>query len=265
MSSRYVRVWKVVEPPADFADRVAATALVDQKRRFTRRAAFGLAAAACTALAAWKYDRSMHRRGGDLTANVRTEIELAPGAIAILERGARLVWDAAGAWQVGGDVSYRLLPDAALKVETALGTLRAVGSWCRVKMASGAGQASAVFVSVTQGKIDIVAPTRRVALHGGQYARVTSRAIDTDLDDASGDIARALDLEPPHRAPDPSPATPAQSAAPPLAKRPSDRAPRSTAAASVPPQTSPADAGARAVIVPSCFCDRGDSLCACFH
>jgi hypothetical protein len=262
MSSRYAEVWKAIDPPADFADRVAALAKRADKRRFTRRAAFGLAAAACTALATWKADRVLGRRAGDFTAVVRSEVQIAPGAIAVLERGARLLWDRDGARQVQGDVSYRLLSGVALAVETALGILRAVGSCCRVKIADSAGPAGAMFVSVTGGDLDVVSTVRRVSLHTGQYARVTLQAVDTQAEDASGDIARALDLPFSASRPATPPAPTIQETSVVSApKRPADRAARPAA----PPQAPSVDAGARTVIVPSCFCDRGDSLCACFH
>jgi hypothetical protein len=260
MSPRYLEVWKAIEPPADFADRVADRARRSERQRLTRRTALAFAAAACTALAAWKLDRKPDQ-SGDVTAVVRTEVELAPGAVAILEQGARLLWDRAGARQLQGDVSYRLLPGVALQVETALGNLRALGASCRVKMAETAGRAVAVFVSVTRGDVDVVSIARSVALCAGHYARVTSIAVDTDADDVSGDIALALDLPTPtNRSLSPPPASPQEMTVAPAPKRPPDRASRAL------PQQAPAvDAGARTVIVPSCFCDRGDSLCACFH
>jgi len=269
MSPSYFEAWSAEDPPAGFADRVAATALGDEKRRLTRRAAFGFFAAACTALAAWKLDGVLHPYVAELTANVRTEVELAPGAIAILERGARLFWDRGGARQERGDVSYRLSPTASLKVETPLGSLRGRGSCCRVKLAEVAGQTTALLVSVAQGDLDVTHAMRHAALRAGQYARVTSLAIETEADDALGEIALELDLRPPQRSPKIEPESRDESTTPPLPKRAPERSPRSQPAvsgsSSAPSQPPSADAGARTVIVPSCFCDRGDSLCACFH
>jgi len=225
--------------------------------------------AACAALAAWKLDRALHPYVGELTAKVRTEVELAPGAIAVLERGARLLWDRAGARQERGDVSYRLSPLATLKIETPMGSLRGVGSCCRVKLADVAGQTAALLVSVAQGDLDVTHAAAHAALHGGQYVRVTSLAIETEADDTSGEIARELDLPPRPRAPvvvsEKHDEVPPPAPAP---KRAPERSPRATAGSvgsvSPPPQPS-VSAGARPVIVPKCFCDRGDSTCACFH
>ena len=201
MSPRFYRAWQVDEPPQGFADRVLAHAVGEEKRRVTRRAAFGLAAAACAAFSVWKLDRALHPYVGELTAKVRTEVELAPGAIAVLERGARLLWDRAGARQERGDVSYRLSPTATLKIETPMGSLRGVGSCCRVKLAELAGQTAALLVSVVQGDLDVTHAAAHAALRAGQYVRVTSHAIETETDDASGEIARELDLPPRPRAP----------------------------------------------------------------
>ena len=166
-------------------------------------------------------------------------------------------------------MSYRLSPTVTLKIETPMGSLLGVGSCCRVKLAELAGQTAAVLVSVAQGDLDVTHAAAHAALHAGQYVRVTSHAIETETDDVSGEIGRELDLPPRPRAPV-IVAEKHDEVAPPSAvpKRAPERSPRATAGSvgsvSPPPQPS-VSAGARPVIVPKCFCDRGDSTCACFH
>ena len=121
MSPRFYRAWQVDEPPPRFRRSRLAHAVGDEKAacHASRRIWVGLLQRALRSPCGSSTESPSAR--GELTAKVRTEVELAPGAIAVLERGARLLWDRAGARQERGDVSYRLSPTATLKIETPTG------------------------------------------------------------------------------------------------------------------------------------------------
>jgi hypothetical protein len=265
--------WPVAEPPDGFADGVMdAVDRLEKSRRRRRIVAsslggFVLAAAAAVAV----FSRPavpVHApaASGEITADDRREIEIAPGVLAVVERAAHLVWSAAGVVQDRGDVFYRLAPGARLDVTTPAGAIASQGACSRVMIVPSAAGAPTVLVAVAQGEVELRGKADRVVLAAGRYARFDADRIRTDLDDTDGAMAYQLASDRARSYVDsrivrdtPIAVSSATSPRPPP-RVPSAPPPSSASAApsaSAPPIKRP-------VRVPRCECQQGDSLCACF-
>jgi hypothetical protein len=266
--------WPVPRAPVDLVDRVMLDVARERARVRSRRA-MALASLACAALIALAWGallRAPSPREGDVTAEGRMEIEIAPGVLAVLERYAHVAWTSAGVTQDRGDVFYRLAPGAAVTVRTPVGEIGSASACSRVRVdpPSGNTDSPVVFVSVAQGAVSF----RDVRLGAGHYARADATSIVTDADDESGEIAFAFaherarryarpELEPP---PGPPPAPAASLPRP--APRPPRARPTAPGAASVvapPPVAASAgpSASGRTFLAPPCVCSPLTSLCDC--
>ena len=264
-----VSAWPHPEPSDGFADGVLAAIERDEARRRRRRrtvaSSFGvvvLAAAAAVAFVPRGVTPIAAPLAGEVTADETREIELAPGALAVIERYAHLVWTAAGVVQDRGDVFYRLAPGVRLYVQTPTGAVSSVGACSRVKIVPSANGPATVLVSVAQGEVEVRGGADRVVLAAGRYARIDVDRVRTDADDVDGAMAFALAherarayVDAPRSSVVTLPAAPAATSVRPPARVPAAPASSASAAPSAPK---------RILRVPRCECQPSDSLCACF-
>lgn len=264
--------WPAPEPPDDFADGVMAAIERDERGRRRRRVVAsslgGLVLAAAAAVAVFARPAvPVHApaASGEITADDRREIEIAPGVLAVVERAAHLAWSAAGVVQDRGDVFYRLAPGARLDVSTAAGVIASQGACSRVMVVPSAAGAPTVLVAVAQGEVELRGKADRVVLAAGRYARFDADRIRTDADDSDGSMAYQLASDRARSYAD-ARVQPTPIAAPSaIAPRPPPRVPSAPppASVSVAPSAS-APPPKRTVRVPRCECQQADSLCACF-
>jgi ferric-dicitrate binding protein FerR (iron transport regulator) len=198
--------WPAQEPPPDFADGVLERlrregrepeARIRSRRTIARRGAVLLLAAALLSTGIWAATRSIPNRAGDVVATERREVRIGDRAVAVLERGAHVVWDGDAVSQVAGEVFYRVEPGGPFDVRTAAGDVAVKGTCFRVKVsegeetnmakrdllagATGAALALTTVVGVYEGK---------VALADRRGGSVDVRAGESAVSDARG--ARAL-------------------------------------------------------------------------
>jgi hypothetical protein len=270
-----VSEWSHPEPPEGFADGVLAAIERDDAQRRRRRTVMSslgaavLGVAAVLALVPRGVVPNAPSSSGELTAEATRQIELGPGALAVVERYGHLVWSAAGVVQDRGDVFYRLAPGVRLDVRTPAGAVSSVGACSRIKVVPSATGPATVLVSVAQGEVELRAAAGgtggRVVLAAGRYARIGPDRIRTDADDDDGAIAfalapdRALTYVDAFRAVTVAspPVGSATSTRPPPPRVPSAPPASASAAPSAPPPK-------RVLRVPRCECQPSDSLCACF-
>jgi len=183
--------WDAQEPPPDFAERVTALAVREQKVAMRRRIAIGagalaLAAAATIALVVTRRGDELAR--GEATASERRiEVAIAGGrAVAVLEPGARIAWRGTTIEQSAGDVFYRVEPGAPFEVQTPLATARVLGTCFRVSVddneemkmkrrdfgagALGAVAATLVVIGVYEGKVAVSHGGPAVTVGAGEQA-----------------------------------------------------------------------------------------------
>jgi hypothetical protein len=188
--------WTADAPPSDFAERVIARdveARAFQRRRTIAIAALGGVAAAGVVAAVLVHglaSRSAFERSvGDHLSSVRASVRMGGRAIAVSEPGTSLRWsierDGTGeVEQSSGSAFYRVEPGGAFIVKTPVGHVRVVGTCFRVEVedmgsakigiaaAAGAAIASAVIVTVYEGKVVTASPEGEVALAAGEAARM---------------------------------------------------------------------------------------------
>lgn len=259
--------WPARRPPVDFADRVMAQLDRDDAVRRARR--FTFAAAAAVVLIAGGTGAFLSRdRGvpdGDFTATERTEVDVAPGVRAVVEREGHIRWTKAGVTQATGDVFYRADPGRKLRVATPRGEIASQGTCSRVVVDAKPEAPAVVLVSVAQGDVSFGG----VALTAGRYARADVAGLKTDRDDHDGTIALAL-ARPrvgrlvPTEAPSEPPLAPAPvaSIAAPAVRSTQRPTPRASGSAAPPPPPS-ASATSKPPIVPACVCSPLHAICDC--
>jgi hypothetical protein len=176
--------WPAEEPPAGFADRVMA-AQERPKRRFPWAIVAGVAAIAAMVLV------STISRGvvGTHEGSARAELSIGKRGIAVAEAGAKLSWSVtrqgdAEVKQSAGDVFYRVERGGLFAVKTPAGEVHVRGTCFRVEvsemkkgllqMGAGAAMATAVLVTVYEGKVLLANEHGKTALAAGEKARAES-------------------------------------------------------------------------------------------
>lgn len=129
----------------------------------------------------------------------RESIALGGRGIAVVEAGAALAWrrigNAARVEQEAGEVFYRVDPGGPFTVVTAAGEVRVTGTCFRVEVismkplkqgllgaAAGAALATAVVVTVYEGKVVVASPSGSAQVRAGERATLTPEsppALDT--------------------------------------------------------------------------------------
>lgn len=179
--------WPAAEPPAGFADRVLAARRRElRKPRWPWLAALGAAAAAVAALALFSMRQPIQGMAAPLE---RAQLALGTRGIAVAEPGSALRWTvepsgAARVQQERGDVFYRVehggsfvvhAPDVEIQVTGTCFRVEVVPMTALVKMAgsaaAGALAASAVLVTVYEGKVQVRSAGGGTEVSAGEQAR----------------------------------------------------------------------------------------------
>jgi hypothetical protein len=210
--------WDAESPPPDFAERVLArlqgpkeaTKEAKPQPSPARARRWGLAggAAAALALAAAVAVRvgAAPPAHGEAVAQERTEVAIGSRALAVLEPGARVLWDGDDVVQPRGDVFYRVEKGggARFRVHTPAGDVEVKGTCFTVKVtdmqkrdmksgAVGAALTALAFVAVYEGKVAVSHAGERVELTAGQTAQAGADGVR-----GSGDLGegqRAYDAK----------------------------------------------------------------------
>ncbi len=140
--------------------------------------------------------------------NERESIALGGRGIAVAEAGAALAWrrtgDRARVEQEAGDVFYRVDPGGPFTVTTAAGEVRVTGTCFRVEVismkpskqgwigaAAGAALATAVVVTVYEGKVVVASPSGSAQVRAGERATLTPEAPPALATSATPSVALA--------------------------------------------------------------------------
>lgn len=181
----------VVVPPAGFADRVLAAQAAEPVRVTPVRFRIGILAALAASVAVLAIGSTMWRgrvRTGSVQARTRESIELAGRGIAVVEAGAelryRIASGAAELDQLAGRAFYRVERGGPFRVHTAAGTVEVHGTCFTVEVQQmkpraqglvgasvGAALATAVMVTVHEGRVSLANEHGQVSLVAGEQAR----------------------------------------------------------------------------------------------
>jgi hypothetical protein len=185
--------WRVPEPPAQFAEAVIERAKQEEEPK-KKRSIFVPIAAAAALLAALSglFVSSSSERSGEIHATERTTADLGGRAIVVLEPGTDLAWHVASDGtaeidQERGDAFYRVEKGGSFVVRTSMGTVRVVGTCFRVEVdddmrtmkagltgaAAGAAIASAVLVTVYEGRVVTASEGEERAVSAGEAAELS--------------------------------------------------------------------------------------------
>lgn len=207
---RALEAWTALAPPAGFADRVLDARVTPAPRRRLRwlGGVAVLATAAATAtVAMWPAHRAT---AGTLTARHRTVTPLGDRGLAVAEPATELSWriaddGAAELEQRAGNVFYRVERGEPFVVHTPAGDVRVTGTCFRIEVeamkpsqkmilsgVAGAALASAVLVTVYEGRVVAQTATAKTELAAGTRATLDGRTGATLIADA---IASAVDDE----------------------------------------------------------------------
>jgi len=160
---------------------------VDRRRRARTRVALALALAAVAASAAVAWTLRGSESLGVHTGSTRAQLAIGSRAVAVAEAGAALSWKVARSGtadvtQQAGDVFYRVERGGPFVVHTAAGEVRVVGTCFRVEvsemkkgllqMGAGAAIATAVLVTVYEGKVLLANEHGQTAVAAGERAHV---------------------------------------------------------------------------------------------
>ncbi len=196
--------WDVDEPPSGFAERVVTAARRErtsaeprrereEKRDMPERSRLWLAASVAIGLAASTlfYVANRDVPKGEVSADdQRKEVKIGDRAVAVLEPGASLKWVGTEVDQTRGEIFYRVERGDGFRVHTALGNVDVQGTCFRVDLrgrertsemqtqdwkaaAIGAAVATALIVSVYEGKVAVSHANERVSLAPGQSVTAT--------------------------------------------------------------------------------------------
>jgi hypothetical protein len=199
--------WEAQEPPRGFAARVVGAAQAEhriEKRRRGGRVFAGLLVvvtmAAAIVLAFRLKSAAAH---GDVVADARREVRVGTRAVAVLEKGAHVVWDGDSIKQSDGDVFWRVEPGARFTVATPVADVTVKGTCFRVKVRSGeddmnrrdvaaatmgAALAAATFVGVYEGKVAVSHAGTSVDVGPGQGVRADGAGVGQPGEAASTEL-----------------------------------------------------------------------------
>jgi hypothetical protein len=213
---------ETAEPPPPAAALAPVVEVTPKAAGRSRRAALILWSGVAVAIAAALLFRFMRPRDlhGEIVATARSEVTISGGrAIAVLEPGARVVWDGDQVTQSRGDVFYRVEQAPAnghLHVRTPAGEVDAQGACLTVKVRGGEAAATAtdgeeamqkrdwkvgsvgalagalVFVGVHEGRVAVSRASERVELSAGESA---SLGPDGATKGALGESERAFEAK----------------------------------------------------------------------
>jgi len=187
--------WEAQEPPSDFAERVTATAVREQRVATRRRLAVavgGIALAAAAAIALVVVGRPTPAHGEATAGERRVEVALGTRGVAVLEPGAHIVWHGDTVEQDRGDVFYRVEPGATFSVHTPLASARVLGTCFRVSYetkeslmkrrdfgagALGAVAATLVVIGVYEGKVAVSHGSEAVTVGAGESAVADAKGV----------------------------------------------------------------------------------------
>ncbi len=174
--------WEPQEPPRGFTERVMDRVMEERKPKRGRAFAIGVALVAVAAAAVFVPGKLRTPRG-EITADARTQRELGPRVIGVLEQGAHVTWKGDDLSQDSGDVFYRVEPGGPLVVHTPSGDVKVLGTCFRVRIEMNSGNVksavigsaltAAAFVGVYEGKVAVTHAAQSVELGPGESARAT--------------------------------------------------------------------------------------------
>ncbi len=191
-----LEAWGAEKPPSDFAARAVALATSPSETkkpifRFKKERGIGLVVVGA-ALAAGVTFAVRAPAHGEMTADVRKEIAVGPRATLVLEPGAKVSWSGSEVTQERGDVFYRVERGGAFRVHGPGGVdVEVKGTCFRIAEqtegtmkrrdvgvgVTGAAIATAVLVSVYEGKVIASQKDRHVTLEAGQSARADEKGL----------------------------------------------------------------------------------------
>lgn len=187
---RALAAWTPIAPPAGFADAVLdAREASAVPRSRGRLVASGIAIACAAAVLAIVVARPRDRAAaGTIAADERLSTRLGDRGVAVAEPGAELTWrvDGSGAAEIvqrTGNVFYRVERGEPFVVHTPAGDVRVTGTCFRIEVTAmkatqklilsglaGAALASAVVVTVYEGKVLAESKTAKTELAAGTRA-----------------------------------------------------------------------------------------------
>jgi hypothetical protein len=166
--------WPTSTPPAGFSDRVVAArrARLGRARRWPRLVAAALTAGLLTSATSWALWRVRSLADGAQAVSARASIAIGRRGTAVAEAGAALEYHVgfggdATVTQSRGDVFYRIERGGSFDVTTPLAQIHVTGTCFRLEVipmnikpsvigaALGAAAASAVVVTVYEGKVEV--------------------------------------------------------------------------------------------------------------
>lgn len=216
--------WGAMEPPAGFAERVAAAWQQEQSARAQppRRRGLSLVVGALTLAAAALLMVLMHppsargrgERVAHHTVEARTTLDVGGRATAVAEPGSDVAWRvaASGAARVeqrAGDIFYRVEKGGPFVVTTPAGDVTVQGTCFRVEVepmkvgkqslvaaSVGALAATTVLVTVYEGRVLLANERGQTTLAAGDRGRATAGSAPARLDGPAAHAA-AVTVAPP--------------------------------------------------------------------
>ncbi len=211
--AQLLAAWPADEPTAGFAERVAGAWQAEQRQPRPRRARWAVAAA-CVALVAGAIFAGTRVLPGGASSGTRVvgereSIALGNRGIAVAEAGAQLSWQVRGGdaqvTQKAGNVFYRVERGGPFVVHTDGGDVRVLGTCFRVEvddmgmnkkgllqMGAGAALATAVLVTVYEGKVLLANEHGKTQLVAGEQASSSSGMAPGAADATRAPIAQAV-------------------------------------------------------------------------
>jgi hypothetical protein len=203
------RAWSADEPPAGFAARVTAAAESERAARGARppRRSFwvGGALLATAAAIALALRTAPAPSVGERIIGARETLQLGVRGLAVAEPESALRWRVDGAAaeveQTAGNVFYRVEKGGPFIVRTPAGEVRVRGTCFRVEvdpmkaslmqMGAGAAIATAVLVTVYEGKVILANEKGQTAIAAGESARASRGQAPSEAGDAHSAAATA--------------------------------------------------------------------------
>lgn len=217
LGPRLGQAWPTDEATPGFAERVVAARrrLAAARPRRSRIIAFALATSLLAPATGWTLWQSLGVVDGQASPRARTSIAIGRRGTAVLEAGAALSYrvqfgGATAVEQSRGEVFYRVEPGGAFDVAAPGAQIHVTGTCFRVEVvalnvkqsvvgaALGASVASAVVVTVYEGRVDVRSARGAVPLAAGESLSTAGRHPPSFVVDEPGSSG----------APSPSPAAP---------------------------------------------------------